>query len=224
MKRVLLGSLVAFAVACGACKSDKAADRGDEPVEPATDETTPSSAADVVEQTEEGLAEESEEAVVPPAEASAAAIETSVAGIEAKVSLPGKILLPPAEPGTANAQLAGCIAVAEPSEADAAKFPEKVATRSGPAKPAFVVVPTGGGIVVEHQVSHACCLKGTVKTEAEHNRVVVNEVMSGTPCRCRCSSTFRTAVAVPAGEWTVLLNTVVNGKVQLVGQQAVTVQ
>jgi hypothetical protein len=42
--------------------------------------------------------------------------------------------------------------------------------------------------------------------------VVVTETLSGTPCRCRCSSNLRTSVGLAPGTWQVELKTVAPGR------------
>lgn len=140
-------------------------------------------------------------------------------------SLPGRILLPPTKPGESLSQFEGCLAVATPSEKDGDAHPEstKSATRGGPAAPEVRITPTGGGLVIEHKLSHACCLTGAVETKVEGTQVTVTEKLTGDPCRCRCGSNLKTAVGLAPGTYDVKVEVDERGTKRGAHQQAVTV-
>ena len=64
---------------------------------------------------------------------------------------------------------------------------------------------SGPRITVAHDLQHACCLKATTKMEKGDGRLVIEEVLSGTPCRCLCHSTLRHSIRLAPGEWTIVL-------------------
>jgi hypothetical protein len=118
----------------------------------------------------------------------------SVAGV------PAGLLLPPATPGDSRVAITGCLAEAD--EAGGARHPVAV-TRSAPATPEVTVSALGNGLIVAHDLAHACCLKGEVEARVEGTTVRVIETLSGSPCRCMCHSTLKTAVALVPGDYTV---------------------
>lgn len=124
-------------------------------------------------------------------------------------------LLPPGDPGTSRSVLAGCLLAA--SEAEAGRFPPPPALRS--AGPKVTLAPVAGGALVSHELEHACCLKGEVATRLEGRTAIVRERLLGTPCRCRCASTLRTAVALTPGRWTVAVEVEEAGAVRRVHEQ-----
>ncbi len=113
---------------------------------------------------------------------------------------------PPVEqqlsPGASHTAVQGCLAVQ--SESEASRFPVPPPTRSAP--PPVTVTAVPGGILVVHELAHACCLKSEVATRVEGESVVVSERLTGTPCRCMCSSTLRTSVGLLPGRWSVALD------------------
>jgi hypothetical protein len=74
--------------------------------------------------------------------------------------------------------------------------PEKVKT-----EPTLTLLP--GGVRVVHEVSHACCLKSKIETGVSGSVVTITETLSGTPCRCMCSSTIVTSVRLGPGDYTL---------------------
>lgn len=100
-----------------------------------------------------------------------------------------------------RAVFSGCLLAA--SEAEAAAHPAPPVTRSP--GPAARITAVPGGVAVEHPLTHACCLTGTVTTRLEGRTAVVSERLSGTACRCRCGSTIRSELALAPGSWTVVL-------------------
>jgi hypothetical protein len=61
------------------------------------------------------------------------------------------------------------------------------------------------GIVVRHNFSHACCLKGAVTTTVSGGNVEVVESLTGTPCRCLCASTLRTTIPLRPGTYNLVV-------------------
>ncbi len=58
----------------------------------------------------------------------------------------------------------------------------------------------------------AACSAAAVETTLEAGRVTLTERLSGTPCRCRCGSTIRTAVGLEPGSWEVVVVVETPGK------------
>jgi hypothetical protein len=114
-------------------------------------------------------------------------------------------MIPPEE-GKSRFVAEGC--AAKPEEAD------KSATRgglSGSEKDKVEASALGTGIVVSHDLAHACCLKADSVADIQGSSVVITETLSGTPCRCICSSTLKTAVGLKKGTWQVSVKTVEGG-------------
>ncbi len=88
--------------------------------------------------------------------------------------------------------------------AAASKFPARGRTRSAGKKQVTVTLKEGG-VTVNHELDHACCLKGKVDTSISAGTVEIVEQLSGKPCRCRCHSTLNTDVALSAGDWEVVV-------------------
>jgi len=128
---------------------------------------------------------------------------------------------PPEEPGASRTAFEGCLLAA--NEADAARFPAPPATRTGGIPPVKVTLVQGGALV-EHALTHACCLKAKVETHLAGRTAIVSEVLSGNPCRCRCGSTLRTAIALPSGTWTLVVDLEEGGVKKRVFQQEVRLQ
>ncbi len=82
----------------------------------------------------------------------------------------------------------------------------------------------GTRIVVTHELTHVCCLKGTVHTATEDGLVRIEESLTGVPCRCMCRSTLRTSVALSLGDYTVEV-VLVNGQTRsLIHQESVSLR
>ncbi|MHB8879865.1 MAG: hypothetical protein ACYC8T_39755, partial [Myxococcaceae bacterium] len=62
-----------------------------------------------------------------------------------------------------------------------------------------------GGVILSHELSHACCLKASVTSTLEGAKLTVRETLSGSPCRCMCQSTVKTAVGLSPGHYTLTL-------------------
>lgn len=140
---------------------------------------------------------------------------TGVAPAPARPTSAAPALLPPGDLGTSRSVLSGCLLAA--SEAEAGRFPPPPALRS--AGPKVTLAPVAGGALVSHELEHACCLKGEVATRLEGRTAIVRERLLGTPCRCRCASTLRTAVALAPGRWTVAVEVEEAGAVRRVHEQ-----
>ncbi len=103
----------------------------------------------------------------------------------------------PLSPGISRTTVEGCLSASNVSEAE--HFPIKAPTRS--AGPAVTVTDTPSGVLVSHELSHACCLRADVSTRTEDRIIVVAEKLSGSPCRCMCASRVRTSLGLAPGPW-----------------------
>lgn len=140
---------------------------------------------------------------------------TGVLQVPARPPAAAQPLVPPETAGANRAVLSGCLLAA--NEAEAARFPPPPVLRS--AAPAVTVAATPGGALVTHELEHACCLKGAVASHLEGRVAIVRERLLGSPCRCRCASTLRTAVSLPPGAWTVAVEVEEAGAVRRVYEQ-----
>ncbi|MDQ2647383.1 MAG: hypothetical protein M3020_26505, partial [Myxococcota bacterium] len=108
----------------------------------------------------------------------------------------------------AKTSVEGCLAAAAPNEELGNQFPAD--TRSNPSG---VRLETASGYVrVVHSLSHACCLKSDTRVERSAGVVRVSERLSGTPCRCRCSSAVITRLKPQAGDSEVAVSLEENAK------------
>jgi hypothetical protein len=133
---------------------------------------------------------------------------------------PSGRLAPPARAGEHTARVTGCAAEGRRDESAARGFPAD--TRKAPAPPS--VSATGTGVIVSHELSHACCLGATVRAAVEGATVTVEEVLEGEPCRCMCSSTIETAVGLQPGSYDLSIVVVEGGERRGVHRQAVEVR
>lgn len=109
-------------------------------------------------------------------------------------------LSPPAGIGELRTNISGCAATATEQEAQAFVS----TTRGLPPPPTIQAVQ--GGALITHPLDHTCCLKLAVTSRIEGERsAVVRETLSGAPCRCRCSSTVKTALGLKPGLWTITI-------------------
>lgn len=122
--------------------------------------------------------------------------------------------------GMSRTTVLGCLAAH--GESDAARFPVRPPTRS--TAPPVAISGIAGGILVTHELAHACCLKSEVTTHIEGTSVVVSERLYGTPCRCMCSSTIRTSVGLAPGTWDVAVELAEGQAVRRVHSQAFVVR
>jgi hypothetical protein len=135
----------------------------------------------------------------------------------AKVKTPGG--------GKAVFSITGCLksALDGADERELEKFAVKV--KKGPAaKDKVTVKPAPGGIAVVHELTHACCLEADTKAKIEDKTVEITVALSGTPCRCICSSAIRTKVALDPGEYAVSVKVTEGGKTRDAGGRTVVVQ
>lgn len=118
-------------------------------------------------------------------------------GGEKKPLMAGLLIPPPV--GETRTTVDGC--AAKPDE-------EPPASRAALPDEKVVATPTGGGFVLSHDVPHACCLKAKTAVDVQGDKVVITDTFEGTACRCRCSSTIKTAVGLKPGAYTVEVKTV----------------
>jgi hypothetical protein len=137
-------------------------------------------------------------AAAPPAVATATpppAASPELAGKLGAKLHPGSQL--PAQSGASAATIEGCLTSA--SEEAGQRYPAPATTRS--ASDQIELQPVPGGLVIVHQLAHACCLRGAVTSKIDGDAVIVTETLSGNPCRCMCGSTLRTAVRLAPGSY-----------------------
>jgi hypothetical protein len=115
------------------------------------------------------------------------------------------LLLPPGTPGESRVKLEGCLAQTEATEAAGSRFPSRAGSRSASPGPEAQVSTVQGGVLITHPLSHACCLTAAVTSKVEGAKVTVRETLSGSPCRCLCESTVRTAVGLSKGHYQLSL-------------------
>jgi len=121
----------------------------------------------------------------------------------------------PDEPGRAHSEVKGC--AAHPEAAD------QPPTRAVLPPARLVVQPVRGGVLVTHDLPHACCLKGVIGTRVEGNVATVHEALTGTPCRCMCESTLRTGAALAPGRYRVVVELERGDRTDVVGEETVSV-
>jgi hypothetical protein len=119
--------------------------------------------------------------------------------------------------GETSVQITGC----------ALDGKEAAPTRSAPMRKrtedSVTVKADKGAVVVEHFVNHACCLKGAVTTDVTEGAINVRESLTGSACRCMCSSTIKTTVPAHAGTYNVQVSLDMAGNAKTVATQSVTV-
>jgi hypothetical protein len=109
-------------------------------------------------------------------------------------------LLPPAKPGATTSEVLGCLSGDEHTLATGARWPPPSSERP---QEAVRVNPLTGGLIVTHELAHACCLQAQVSAAVAGTAVKVTESLSGAPCACRCASRLRTAVGLTPGRYSV---------------------
>lgn len=125
----------------------------------------------------------------------------------AKPTFERDALLPPEQPGASRFEVLGCLALKTRTEAGDERYPPDLPQESGiPKKVDVRITPVFGGAIVLHELSHACCLRAGVESKLEGTTLTLTERLHGTACRCRCSSSIRTAVGVQPGKYTLVLN------------------
>lgn len=115
------------------------------------------------------------------------------------------LLLPPGTPGESRSKFEGCLAQTEATEAAGSRFPSRAGSRSAPTGTEAQVSTVAGGVLITHTLSHACCLSAAVTSKVSGTKVSVRETLSGSPCRCLCESTVRTAVGLSKGHYQLSL-------------------
>lgn len=100
--------------------------------------------------------------------------------------------------GVGQTTASGCLASPDGTEQG-----PRDARSAAPEPPPVTVITDGGGVRVVHALTHACCLKHKVETQVSGTVVRVHVELSGTPCRCICSSSLTTTVRLSPGRYTV---------------------
>ncbi len=129
-------------------------------------------------------------------------------------TLHARLMIPPT-PGQSRFVVEGCATTPDEPPAETRALPEAEKVEAS---------ALGNGIVVSHVLAHACCLKAETSAVVDGAHVTITETLSGTPCRCMCSSTLRTAVGLPVGTWDVQVRTVEPGKTRTAWSGELTVQ
>lgn len=101
----------------------------------------------------------------------------------------------PATETEANTEVSGCLA-------SASGTPTRAASSAG--TPGVELVQ-GAPPKLVHRLEHACCLHSQTRILRRDRAIQVTEQLSGTPCRCKCSSTLSTELRVPAGSYEISL-------------------
>lgn len=114
----------------------------------------------------------------------------------------------PSELNTSSVSVAGCLA----SPGGTEQGSRSRAMDTAPKKPELAVTVVGDGIQVLHDLSHACCLTSKIDTQVSDGVVTVTETLSGTPCRCMCSSTISASVRLAPGAYTLKVIVDENGQ------------
>jgi hypothetical protein len=138
-----------------------------------------------------------------------------------------KFVLPPPTPGMSVSKITGCLTTTTPSEADATRFPAPMpsGTRGGgTTRTPIQIVSTAGGIVVDHELSHACCLRGAIDASVDGKDVLITEKLTGTACRCQCGSMLKTAVGLQPGEYKIRVEIDENGSRRIAWEGVTTVR
>ena len=128
----------------------------------------------------------------------------------------GKPLTPPGKPGTTRFEVEGCAAHPE-------RGTKQAPPRAMYSQTRLEVQPTGGGLIVVHELAHACCLKAKVTSQVKGQTATLRETLSGRPCACICSSTLRSALALEPGTYQVVIELERSKKVEKLRQQEISV-
>ena len=140
-----------------------------------------------------------------------------------------RALIPPAVEGQNVSRIEGCLAQGAGDDGDGVRFPVLTPTRGGDAKAkATRVSTTGTGVLITHELSHACCLKAKVhsvveRTYSRYQTVHVSVVLSGEPCRCMCSSTVQAAVGLQPDTYILAVEVADGESLETVHQSQITV-
>ena len=135
------------------------------------------------------------------------------------------LLLPPMKAGQFTTALAGCVAqAAQDSQGTrGANATNELDAAPSPEHSSVVVSVTGTGIIVAHDLTHACCLKARVNAVVQGKSVRIVEQLSGNACRCRCKSSIKTAVGLGPGNYALSVNVSGDGKARTVHQQPIVI-
>ncbi|HYR55018.1 MAG TPA: hypothetical protein VEM39_02815 [Myxococcaceae bacterium] len=128
----------------------------------------------------------------------------------------GKPLTPPEKPGTTRFEVEGC--AAHPERGTKQEPPRAMYSQTR-----LDVQPTPGGVIVVHELAHACCLKAKVTSQVKDRTATLRETLSGRPCQCICSSTLRSALALEPGTYQVVIELERSKKVEKLRQQEISV-
>lgn len=152
-----------------------------------------------------------------PADGATAAADGGTASFAGSGLIAKTPLTPPSKPGTSRFEVEGC--AAHPERA----MDQPPARALPPTDTAVEVQPLRRGAVVVHELTHPCCLKANVTAHVEKKVARVRETLSGNPCRCMCSSTLRTALALTPGTYQLIVELERDKKVEKVHEQALSV-
>lgn len=98
------------------------------------------------------------------------------------------------EPGQSRSSIRGCLA--EGSRA-------KSSSRSNDEPDGIDARVVAGGVLLTHNLTHACCLEANVRLTIHGKVATLHERLSGEPCRCECQSTIETGIGLGLGMWTL---------------------
>lgn len=106
-----------------------------------------------------------------------------------------------------ESSVSGCLAEAEGERSDVG------AARGARVAPTGLdVTAHSWGLVVNHSLQHNCCFTAKLDTTVEKNHITINEVLTGSICRCVCESNLLTRVQLSPGEYTIDVVVETNGK------------
>ncbi len=126
------------------------------------------------------------------------------------------------KPGETRLALAGC--ATEATEEGGARFPQKPVMRGPGGGNSITFVPSATGVLITHELSHACCLKASVESKVDAGLVAVTEKLTGNACRCMCSSTLKTSVGLAPGSYTLVVQTAHGSRYEEVLREALVVK
>jgi hypothetical protein len=125
----------------------------------------------------------------------------------------------PATVGVGTSTVSGCLASKGGTEQA-----QRRATRAPQENPAPVsVAAVSGGVRIVQELAHACCLESKTETTVNGKVVSLQVTLSGTPCRCMCSSQVLTNVRLSPGEYTVRVSVDDRGQTKAEPDQKIVV-
>ncbi|HWA76671.1 MAG TPA: hypothetical protein VG937_30270 [Polyangiaceae bacterium] len=98
---------------------------------------------------------------------------------------------------SASTKVTGCLA-------STSGMPDRAAPTAALGGPPVELIP-GPKAKLVHHLKHACCLRSQTRVERAATVITVVEALSGTPCRCQCSSTLTTELTLPKGKYELSL-------------------